>query len=76
MLHLFSVPGFNMQGDVTIHDLNCAIMVAQEGSSSRAATRLHMTQPSLGRRIHHVEAEVVVRLFYSWYGGVRLTESG
>jgi DNA-binding transcriptional LysR family regulator len=65
-----------MQDDVTIHDLNCAIVVAQEGSLSRAATRLHMTQPALGRRIHHVEAEVGVRLFYSWYGGVRLTESG
>lgn len=51
-------------------------MVAREGSLSRAATRLHMTQPGLGRRIHHVENEVGVRLFYSWYGGLRLTESG
>ncbi len=65
-----------MQDDVTIHDLKCVIVVAQEGSLSRAATRLHMTQPALGRRIHHVEAEVGVRLFYSWYGGVQLTESG
>ncbi len=65
-----------MQDDATIHDLKCAIVVAQEGSLSRAATRLHMTQPALGRRIHRVEAEVGVRLFYSWYGGVRLTESG
>lgn len=65
-----------MQDDVTVHDLKCAIVVAQEGSLSRAATRLHMTQPALGRRIHRVEAEVGVRLFYSWYGGVQLTESG
>jgi DNA-binding transcriptional LysR family regulator len=65
-----------MQDDVSIHDLKCAIVVAQEGSLSRAATRLHMSQPALGRRIHHVEAEVGVRLFYGWYGGVRLTESG
>lgn len=63
-----------MQDDVTVHDLKCVIVVAQEGSLSRAATRLHMTQPALGRRIHHVEAEVGVRLFYSWYGGVQLTE--
>ena len=62
-----------MQDDVTIHDLKCVIVVAQEGSLSRAATRLHMTQPALGRRIHRVEAEVGVRLFYSWYGGVLLT---
>src|ERR1035441_426792 len=65
-----------MQDDVTIHDLKCTIVVAQEGSLSRAAARLHMTQPALGRRVHHVEAEVGVRLFYPWYGGVRLTESG
>lgn len=65
-----------MQDDVTVHDLKCTIVVAQEGSLSRAATRLHMTQPALGRRIHHVEREVGVRLFYSWYGGLRLTESG
>src|SRR5665213_3447386 len=66
----------DMQDDVTVHDLKCVIVGAQEGSVSRAATRLHMAQPALGRRIHHVEAEVGVRLFYSWYGGVRLTESG
>ena len=65
-----------MQDDVTIHDLKCVVVVAQEGSLSRAAMRLHMTQPALGRRIHHVEAEVGVRLFYSWYGGLQLTESG
>jgi DNA-binding transcriptional LysR family regulator len=65
-----------MQGDVTIRDLKCVIVVAQEGSLSRAAARLHMTQPALGRRVHHVEAEVGVRLFYPWHGGVRLTESG
>ncbi|MGB8480099.1 MAG: LysR family transcriptional regulator [Acidobacteriaceae bacterium] len=65
-----------MQDDVAIYDLKCVIVVAQEGSLSRAATRLHTTQPALGRRIHHVEAEVGVRLFYSWYGGVQLTESG
>ena len=73
---LLLLPGSNMQDDVTIHDLKCVIVVAQEGSLSRAATRLHMTQPALGRRIHHVEAEVGVRLFYIWYGGLRLTESG
>jgi DNA-binding transcriptional LysR family regulator len=65
-----------MQGDVIVHDLKCVIVVAQEGSLSRAAARLHMTQPALGRRVHHVEAEVGVRLFHPWHGGVRLTKSG
>jgi hypothetical protein len=37
-------------------------VVAQEGSLSRAATRLHMTQPVLGRKIHRVEADLRVNL--------------
>lgn len=65
-----------MRDEVTIHDLKCTIVVAQEGSLSRAATRLHMTQPALGRRVHHVEGEVGVRLFYAWHGGLRLTGAG
>lgn len=65
-----------MQDDVTIYDLKCVITVAQEGSVSRAAIRLHTSQPALSRRIHHVEAAVEVRLFFIWHGGARLTEAG
>lgn len=65
-----------MSDDVTIYDLKCVIAVAQEGSESRAATRLHTTQPAVSRRIHHVEDAVDVRLFYIWHGGSRLTEAG
>lgn len=65
-----------MQDDVTIYDLKCVIAVAQEGSESRAAIRLHTSQPALSRRIHHVEDAVDVRLFYIWHGGSRLTEAG
>ena len=65
-----------MQDDVTIHDLKCVIAVAQEGSVSRAAIRLHTSQPALSRKIHHVEDAVGVRLFYIWHGGARLTEAG
>ncbi len=71
-----SLTGPEMSDDVTIHDLKCVIAVAQEGSESRAATRLHTSQPALSRRIHHVEAAVGVRLFYIWHGGARLTEAG
>jgi hypothetical protein len=53
--------------DVTIHDPKCVIVVAQEGGESRAAIRMHTTQPALGRRIHHVEAEVGVRRFFLIY---------
>lgn len=52
-----------MPDDVTIYDLKCVIVVAQEGSESRAITRLHIAQPALSRRIHRVEVAVGVRLF-------------
>lgn len=65
-----------MSDEVTIYDLKCVIAIAQEGSESRAATRLHIAQPALSRRLHRVEAAVGVRLFFAWHGGVRLTESG
>jgi DNA-binding transcriptional LysR family regulator len=65
-----------MSDDVTIYDLRCVIAVAQEGSESRAASRLHTTQPAVSRRIHKVEDAVGVRLFYIWHGGSRLTEAG
>lgn len=65
-----------MQDDVTIYDLKCVIAVAQEGSESRAASRLHMAQSGVSRTIHDVETSVGARLFYTWHGGSRLTEAG
>lgn len=72
------VVAFNLQmlDDITVYDLNCVIAVAQEGSESRAASRLHTTQPTVSRRIHHVEDAVGVRLFYTWHEGARLTNGG
>lgn len=65
-----------MPDDVTIHKLKCVIAVAQEGSESRAATRLHTVQSGVNRAVHDVEAAVGVRLFYTWHGGSRLTDAG
>ena len=65
-----------MSDDVSIYDLKCVIAVAQEGSESRAATRLHTAQSAVSRRIRNVEIAVEVRLFYTWHGGSRLTEAG
>lgn len=72
----FILLGLKMQDDITIYDLKCVLAVAQEGSESRAASRLHTTQPGVSRTIHEVEAAVGVRLFYTWHGGSRLTEAG
>lgn len=65
-----------MSDDVTIHNLKCVIAVAQEGSESRAALRLHKTQSGVSRTIREVETAVGVRLFYTWHGGSRLTDAG
>lgn len=65
-----------MSDDVTIYKLKCVIAVAQEGSESHAASRLHTNQPSISRAIHEVEAAIGVRIFYTWHGGSRLTEAG
>jgi DNA-binding transcriptional LysR family regulator len=65
-----------MPDDVTIYKLKCVIAVAQEGSESRAASRLHTNQPSISRTIHEVEGAIGVRLFYTWHGGSRVTEAG
>ncbi len=58
------------------YDLKCVIAVAQEGSESHAASRLHTTQPGVSRTIHDVETAVGGRLFYTWHGGSRLTAAG
>lgn len=65
-----------MSDDVTIFKLKCIIAVAQEGSETRAATRLRMAQSGINRAVHEVEAEVGVRLIYTWHGGSRLTDAG
>ena len=74
--HSSFAEGVNVQDDVTIYDMKCVIAVAQEGSESRAALRLHITQSAVSRTIHHVEDAVGVRLFYTWHGGSHLTEAG
>jgi DNA-binding transcriptional LysR family regulator len=73
---LLLLTGPEMSDDVTIYKLKCVIAVAQDGSESRAASRLHTNQPSISRAIHEVEAAIGVRLFYTWHGGSRLTEAG
>ena len=49
---------------------------AKVGNFSRAAVRLGMTQPSLTRSIHKLEAALGVSLFIRSKAGVRLTRAG
>jgi len=50
--------------------------VAETGAFSRAAARLHITQPALWRQVHKLEAELGVRLFERAGRRVRATSAG
>ena len=60
--------------DVT--NLSTFLAVAQAGSFSAAAERLHLTQPAVSKRIAQLEGELQVRLFDRLGRQLALTEAG
>lgn len=52
------------------------IVVAEEGSISRAAENLYITQPALSKQIKLLEKELGYKLFIRSHKGMALTESG
>ncbi len=56
--------------------LNAFIAVAEAGSFSDAAERLHLTQPAVSKRIANLEQQLQVRLFDRLGREVSLTEAG
>jgi DNA-binding transcriptional LysR family regulator len=56
--------------------LNAFIAIAETGSFSRAAERLHLTQPAISKRIAALEQQLKVRLFDRLGREIRLTEAG
>lgn len=52
------------------------VAVAEAGSFSAAAQRLHITQPALSRVIAGLESDLGVRIFERGRGGASLTDAG
>lgn len=59
-----------------INQLRCFVAVAEELHFSRAAERLHMTQPPLSRQIQLLEHSIGLPLFVRSNRMVRLTPAG
>jgi DNA-binding transcriptional LysR family regulator len=61
---------------VELRVLNYFLMVAREENITRAASILHVTQPTLSRQLMQLEEELGVRLFDRSSHNIVLTEDG
>jgi DNA-binding transcriptional LysR family regulator len=61
---------------VSLAQLEYFVAVAEEGHLTRAAERLHISQPPLTRAVQKLEAELGVPLFERTQKGMRLLPAG
>ncbi|GCE45355.1 DNA-binding transcriptional LysR family regulator [Thermosporothrix hazakensis] len=59
-----------------LYKLEIFVLVAQEGSLSKAATRMYMSQPAISQHIHELEMSLGTQLFRRGPRGVELTAAG
>jgi DNA-binding transcriptional LysR family regulator len=61
---------------LSLYKLEIFNAVVQEGSFSRAAQRLYLTQPAVSQHIQSLESSLGTRLFKRGRRGVQLTPAG
>ncbi len=61
---------------LSLYKLEIFNAVVQEGSFSRAAERLYLSQPAVSQHIHSLESSLGTRLFERGRRGVQLTPAG
>ncbi len=59
-----------------IRDLELIVALHEEGTLTRAARRVGLTEPALSKRLQLVEREVQARLFDRDHGGAAVTDPG
>ncbi len=61
---------------MNLKQLKYVLVLSEEGSFSKAAERLNISQPSLSQYIKNIEKQIGADLFYRANGFVRLTDAG
>jgi DNA-binding transcriptional LysR family regulator len=61
---------------LSLYDLQAFVAVAESGSFSKAAARLHLTQPAVSKRIQALEGAMRARLFDRVGRQIYLTDAG
>src|SRR4051812_10362272 len=62
--------------DVEIRHLRLLVAIVEEGSITRAGTRLHLTQSALSHQLSDLEDRLATQIFSRTKSGLVLTQSG